>query len=456
MIKKKDYNRELQKLIPGGAHTYSRGSDQYPSNAPSILKKGKGVYVFDRNNVKYLDFGMGLRAINIGYAEDQIDNAAIRQIRFGNNLTRPSLVELDAAKNFVKIIKSADMVKFTKNGSTAVTAAIKLSRAYTGKKYILRCADHPFFSYDDWFIGSTKIKKGVPKEIQNLTKCFKFNDIDSLKQLFKKYKNQVACVVMEPASSYQCPYVNKNEKKGCCEKKYCERINHKNNFLKDVSRVCKKNNAVFILDEMITGFRWKLGGAQEMYGVKPDLSTFGKAISNGHSLAAICGKRKIMKLGSINRPGKERVFLLSTTFGGEMSSLAAFLQTLKFIKKKKVINHLWNIGYRLKKIFNNESKVFGLQNYIFLSGPSCLPILNTKNKKLKNCLKMKTLFMQEMIKNKILMPWISLSYRHTYKEIKMVKNALKKVLPIYKKALLDKSNKLISGNIIKPVFRKYN
>ena len=174
---KNKYTKSLLKVIPGGAHTYSRGADQYPFNAPPILSKGKGAYIFDQNNNVYLDYGMGLRSVNIGYSEKEINNAAIKQIYNGNNLTRPSLVELKSANLLTKIIKSADMVKFTKNGSTAVTAAVKLARAYTGKNIVLRCLDHAFFSYDDWFIGSTVVDRGIPRVISKMTINFIYNDI---------------------------------------------------------------------------------------------------------------------------------------------------------------------------------------------------------------------------------------------------------------------------------------
>src|SRR6185437_8532905 len=186
------YQDRLLKVIPGGAHTYSRGFDQYPANAPQILASGKGAYVLDPHGTRYLDYGMALRAVNIGYAEDEIDEAAFRQIRNGNNLTRPSLVELEAAERLVALIESADMVKFTKNGSTSVSAAVKLARAFTGRELVARCAEHPFFSYDDWFIGSTILTRGIPESVIEQTKLFRFNDIASLKELFARHPGQIA------------------------------------------------------------------------------------------------------------------------------------------------------------------------------------------------------------------------------------------------------------------------
>jgi len=234
-----NYQQRLLKAIPGGAHTYSRGYDQFPQNAPEILSHGKGAYVFDPQGNKYLDYGMGLRSVNIGYAEDDIDNAAIAQIKLGNSLTRPSLIELQAAELLIELIDSADMVKFTKNGSTAVTAAVKLSRAFTGREIVARCAQHPFFSFDDWFVGSTPITRGIPLDTLKKTKTFQYNDINSLNKLIIENPNQIACVVLEPAST-DCPSV-KEKTSGCCNKACCSNYNDSNkNYLQEVQDICKQ------------------------------------------------------------------------------------------------------------------------------------------------------------------------------------------------------------------------
>src|SRR6185437_15856884 len=162
-----------------------------------------------------------LRAVNIGYAEDEIDEAAFRQIRNGNNLTRPSLVELEAAERLVALIDSVDMVKFTKNGSTSVSAAVKLARAYTGRELVARCAEHPFFSYDDWFIGSTPITRGIPQETLSQTKLFRYNDIVSLESLLEQYPGKFACVVLE-AAALECPAIG-TDTSGCCGQAVCTR-----------------------------------------------------------------------------------------------------------------------------------------------------------------------------------------------------------------------------------------
>ena len=428
------YQDRLLKAIPGGAHTYSRGYDQYPANAPQILKRGKGAYIYDEKENEFLDYGMALRAVNLGYANEQVNQAAIRQIEYGNNLTKPSLIELEAAELLIDTIDSVDMVKFTKNGSTATTAAIKLARAYTGRELVARCAEHPFFSYDDWFIGSTPITKGIPqKDIEN-TKLFNYNDIASLEQLFLKYPDQIACVILEPAATEH----------------------PKDNFLHKVKELCHKNGAVFILDEMITGFRWDLKGAQHYYGIEADLCTFGKAMANGFSVAAVAGKREIMELGSIEFEGKERLFLLSTTHGAEMSGLGAFVETVKFIKENNVVEHLWQYGRDLITLMNDVAKNFDIDKNFVAGGIECSPYYLTFDKEGNNSLGLRTLFSQEMIKNGVMMPWIALSFAHGEKELTLTKSALGKTFEVYKKAVDEGYEKYLVGDVIKPVFRKFN
>ncbi|WP_149716950.1 glutamate-1-semialdehyde 2,1-aminomutase [Campylobacter concisus] len=428
------YQDRLLKAIPGGAHTYSRGFDQYPANAPQILKRGKGAYVYDENGREFLDYGMALRAVNLGYANEEINKAAIEQIEFGNNLTKPSMIELEAAELLIDMIDSVDMVKFTKNGSTATTAAIKLSRAYTGRELVARCAEHPFFSYDDWFIGSTQLTKGIPQKDTEGTKMFGYNNIESLERLFDEFPNQIACVILEPATTEH----------------------PKDNFLHKVRDLCHRNGAVFILDEMITGFRWHLKGAQYYYDIKPDLCTFGKAMANGFSVAAIAGKREIMQLGSIEFEGKERVFLLSTTHGAEMSGLGAFVAAMKFMKENNVVEYIWGYGTKLISMINELAKKYEIERNFVAGGIECSPYYLTFDKNGQNSLGLRTLFSQEMVKNGVLIPWVALSYAHGENELTKTKIALEKTFEVYKKAVDEGYEKYLVGNPIKPVFRRFN
>jgi glutamate-1-semialdehyde 2,1-aminomutase len=451
-----NYQERLLRAIPGGAHTYSRGFDQYPANAPHILKGGKGVETFDLEGNRFLDYGMALRAVNIGYAEEEIDNAAIEQIRLGNNLTRPSFIELEAAELLIGLIDSVEMVKFTKNGSSSVSAAVKLSRAYTGRDLVARCAQHPFFSYDDWFIGSTHIKRGIPEGVLAQTKIFQYNNLRSLEDLIAEFPDQIACVVMEPANT-ECPCIvgksNLIDDMSKCEaSSRCVR----GNFLLQVQELCKKNGIVFVIDEMITGFRWDLGGAQNRFGINPDLSTFGKAMANGYSVSCVAGKREIMELGSIEKVGEERVFLLSTTHGAEMSSLGAFIKTVEFMQKYNVIDHIWQYGQKLMQMMNATADSVGISRYFHVSGPACSPFYTTSDLNGNASLEFRTLFSQEMIKQGVLMPWIAIAYRHDEQTLSRTIYALEKTLAVYKKALEGRIENFLVGPSIKPVFRKYN
>jgi glutamate-1-semialdehyde 2,1-aminomutase len=428
------YQDRLQKVIPGGAHTYSRGADQFPANAPQILARGKGAYVYDDNGTRYLDYGMGLRAVNIGYAEDEIDEAAIREIRHGNNLTRPSLIELEAAEAFTRLIDSADMVKFTKNGSTSVSAAVKLARAFTGRDLVARCAEHPFFSYDDWFIGSTALTRGIPRSVIDQTKLFRFNDIASLQALFHQHPGKIACAVLEPAAT----------------------THPEGKFLHEVQALCRAHGAVMILDEMITGFRWHLKGAQHYYGLRPDLCTFGKAMANGYSVSCVAGRRDVMELGSIEFPGRERVFLLSTTHGAEMTGMGAFVATVKYLEREPVIEHLWRYGQQLIDLINGLAREFGVESSLKAAGIPCSPYYTTLDRQGKPSLELRTLFAQEMVRNGVLMPWIALSYRHRDEELSLTGNALRAALGVYSRGLEQSAAALLEGPSIKPVFRKFN
>ncbi len=429
-----NYSERLNEVIPGGAHTYSRGDDQYPWNAPQLFQRGEGAYLYTPEGSGFLDYGMALRAVTLGYGQKEIADAAIHEIMNGNNLTRASLTELQAAELLTDLIPSVDMVKFAKNGSNVTTAAVKIARACTGKKYIARCFEHPFFSFDDWFIGDTPLKKGIPEEFHKLTMNFHYNDIGSLAKLFDKYPGQIAGVILEPATS----------------------VHPEDNFLNKVKELCHKNGALFILDEMITGFRWHLQGAQVYYDVEPDLCTFGKGMANGFSVAALGGKREFMKIGGIKEEGAERVFLTSTTHGAEMCGLGAFIRTMEFYKSNNVIDHLWSYGEKLIDGMNNIARETGVQDYFEAYGIPCSPNYSAKDGEGNVSLAFRTLFSQEMIRDGLLMPWIAISYAHGEKELDRTLEAVRNSLQVYSRALEEGIEKYLIGPAIKPVFRTYN
>ena len=429
----KEYQEKAHRYIPAGAHTYSRADDGYPVNAPPVLERGKGVSVWDLEGNEFLDFGMALRAVTVGYDYERITNAAIAQIHNGNNLTRASKVEVEAAEALCNLIPWVEMVKFAKNGSTVTTAAIKLARAYTGKKYVARCAQHPFFSYDDWFIGDTIMDSGVPAENKALTLDFNFNDIESAARLFEKYPNDIAAFILEPATTEE----------------------PRDDFLGKLKSLCHKNGAVFILDEMITGFRWHIQGACKHYNIEPDLVTYGKGMANGFSVAALGGKREIMELGGIFHD-RERVFLISTTHGAEMAGMGALVETIKVYRELDVIGQMWKSGKKLIDGLNQIARELGIEQYFQVIGVPCSPNFVIKDKTGAASMEFRTLFLQEMIKQKVLMPWIAMSYSHQDAEIGFALEAGRKSLEIYRRALDEGIEKYLNGPAIKPVFRKKN
>lgn len=437
------YLERLNRAIPGGCHTYSKGSDQFPSSAPEILVSANGCNVLDDKGNSFIDYGMGLRSTVIGYADKEICEAAFKASMMGNNLTKPSILELEAAEKLIDIIPSAEMVKFAKNGSNVTTAAVKVARAYTGKKYVARCRQQPFFSFDDWFIGTTPVKRGVPEQHASLTLMFDYGDIKSLESLFED--KDIACVIMEPATT-QDPRKNEDGSEREC-------------FLKQVRNLCDRKNCLMILDEMITGFRYDIRGAGAYFGVTPDMSTFGKAMANGFSVAALTGKKEIMEVGSTNLPGAERTFLLSSTHGAEMSSLAAFLKTVEIMERDSVIPGIWKTGSEIIDFSNSLSRSLGLEKIFLFNGFSCSPNYMTTSESGVPDLFLRTFFQEKMLENGVMMPYVAVSHAHSKPEIiEKTKSALTETLREIKSTVESGRSfeEVLMGPSIKPVFRKFN
>jgi len=322
--KANELRRQFHEVIPGGGHTYAKGDDQYPEGMAPYIVRGSGSHVWDVDGNEFIEYGSGLRAVTLGHAFAPVVDAARRQLEFGVNFVRPAFIELECAEVFRELVPSAEMVKFCKDGSDATSGALKLARAFTGRDLVAVCANHPFFSVDDWFIGSSGMPGGIPEATRRMTVKFNYNDLASVDALFDRYPNQIAAIVLE-AEKDVAPVPG---------------------FFEGLRERCDRHGAVFILDEMITGFRWHKNGAQALYGIKPDLATFGKAMSNGFSVSALAGRRELMRLGGDNHD-KERVFLLSTTHGAETHGLAAAMATMKFYQTHPVIETLWQRGERL-------------------------------------------------------------------------------------------------------------
>lgn len=436
------YKEQVHDLIPGGAHTYTKGDDQFPQKAPAAIKYGKGVMVTDLDGNEFLDCSMGLTSVSLGHAFEPILQAVREELEKGVNFQRPSYIELEMAKEFLSLVSCHDMVKFAKNGSTVTTAAVKLARAYTGRNLIAFPSDHPFYSYDDWFIGSTACDKGVPEEIKNLSVTFKSCDIDSLKELFKRYPGQIAAVITEP------------EKLSCGPSCKCK--GDTGRYLEEAIKLSKNEGAIFILDEMVTGFKTDLPGSVSKYNLDPDMATWGKGIANGFSFCALTGKKKIMQLGGINREGEEKVFLMSTTHGAETHSLRAGIKTIEIFKKEKVIEHMRGIASSILDRSNKIINKHNLDKCVEVQGSNWMLGFIFKNSQYEIDPAFKTLFLQEMIANGVLFQGVFVPcYSHTMESVAQFEEAFEKACIVYKKAVDDGVKQYLTGPAVKPVFRKY-
>lgn len=423
----------IHRIIPGGAHTYAKGDDQFPEAYLPIMQRGEGCYAWDVDGNRYIEYGMGLRSVTLGHAYRPVIEAAYRQMKQGTNFTRPALIELEAAELFLNVVPGAEMVKFGKNGSDATTAALKLARAYTGRDMVAICKDHPFFSIDDWFIGSTEIDRGIPQAIKEQTVTFRYNDLPSLEQLFEEYPGQIACIFLEPEKGD--PPVD--------------------NFLHRAKDLCHKNGALFILDEMITGFRWHLGGAQTLYDIVPDLSTFGKAMGNGFAISALAGKREFMELGGLNDE-RERVFLLSTTHGAETHALAAFMAVVNAYEDFDVVGHLIQQGKRLKQGLDTSIQAHDLEGFVSVPGhPTCL-VCATADHGGPGSQPFRTLMLQEIMKRGVIAPNLVISFAHENQHVDQTIEVFDQAFATYRKALDEGIEKYLCGRSVQPVYRKWN
>lgn len=425
-------SRRAKDLIPGGCHTYAKGDDQFPEQAPPFITRGSGCHVWDLDGNEYIEYGMGLRAVTLGHAFPPVVEAVRKALDNGTNFTRPSPIEIECAETLQSLIPGAEMVKFCKDGSHAVDGAVRLARAYTGRDMIAICGDHPFFSTSDWFIGTTDMNAGIPDAIRNLVVKFSYNDLASLEGLFDKYHGQVACVVMEAARTDE----------------------PKQGYLEAVKALTHKHGAVLIFDEMITGFRWHLRGAQHVYGVTADLCTFGKALANGFSVSALAGRRELMRLGG-NEHDRERVFLLSTTHGAETHELAAALATMRVYLEDPVIDTLYARGDQLRTGLDKVIATSGVQGYVELVSRDCNLLFVTRDQDKRPSQSFRTLFMQELVRRGVLAPSFVVAYSHTHEDIDITVRALGDVLEIYRRALEDGPEALLLGRSVKPVFRRY-
>jgi glutamate-1-semialdehyde 2,1-aminomutase len=407
-----------EKSIPLGSQTFSKSRTQYPVGvSPLFINRANGTYVWDIDGNKYIDLVNSLAAITIGYKNKKIDNSVRKQMKKGSIFSLPGILEAEVAELIIETVPSAEMVRFAKNGSDVTTAAIRLSRAYTGKEEIAFCGYH---SWQDWYIGSTSMNKGVPKDVAKLSHRFIYNDIESLRKIFENRPNKIAAVILEPMTS-EYP---------------------KNNFLSEVKDLAKKNNSILIFDETITGYRYSIGGAQLEFNVTPDLTTLGKGIANGYPLSAIVGKREIMK-------EIENIFF-SGTFGGELLSLAAAKTVIQMHLNFDITGRITSVGSKialeLQKIINS----YKMEEFLHISGHSTWKFLNWEGNEKFNTQVIKTYFMQEMFKKGVLvLSTHNNSLSLTEKISEQVINIYGEVISGLSKSISDTS--LLSKLHVKPI-----
>lgn len=406
------------KSIPLGTQTFSKSKTQYPLGvSPFYIQKGKGSQVWDIDGNQYTDFICGLGSISLGYNDEDVMNAVKAQLEEGTIFSLPHPMEVLVAEKIKEMVPCAQMVRFGKNGSDATAGAVRVSRAFTKRDYVAVCGYH---GWQDWYIGSTQRNLGVPKATQELTLKFEYNNIESLDKLFKQYPDKIACIVME-AMNFEHP---------------------KEGFLQEVKDLCHKNGALFVIDEMVTGFRYSNGGAQEYFGVIPDLATLGKGMANGYAISAVCGRADVMQLF-------EDCFF-SFTFGGETLSLAASLATMTKYQTHPVVETMRKNG---QKILDNVSALIGkydINDVFQMGGLAQWTILNIKDTEKYNSWTIKTLYMQEMMKRGILtLGAHETSYAHSDADIDCLIKCYDEVFPILKEGI--RNNKILEMLDCKPL-----
>jgi glutamate-1-semialdehyde 2,1-aminomutase len=421
-------NERLHAAVPGGAHTYAKGEDQYPQDVAPVISHGRGAHIWDVDGNEYIEYGSGLRAVSLGHAYPRVVDAARRELDKGSNFVRPAVIELEAAERFLQNVPTADMVKFTKNGSDATTAAIRLARAATGHTLVALCRDHPFFSTDDWFIAGTPMSAGIPEQD---TVTFPYGDLEALSSVLHHFP--VACVILEPATQSEPPP----------------------GYLEGMRELATRHGVVLVFDEMITGFRWSEHGAQGVYGVTPDLSTFGKALGNGFAVSALVGKRELMERGGLRSP-HERVFLLSTTHGAETHALAAAIAVMDTYAEEGITERLHALGDRLAAGVRKAAANAGVADHVVVRGRASNLVFATLDADGRPSQDYRTLFLRQLLTGGVIGPSFVVSAALTDDDIDRTVDVVADACAIYREAL-DSGDPTpwMGGRPVKPVFRRY-
>lgn len=427
------FTSELEQLVPGGAHTYSRGRDQFPANSPNGIVRGEGARVWDIDGNCLIDWSMALTSVSLGHAFPEVNEAVIAAVKNGVSFQRPSQIERDAARVWLQTCGD-DMVKFARHGSVVTSAAVKLARAYTGRSKVAAAAEHPFFSFDDWFIGSTPCDFGIPDSIKQYTLRFSYDDIESLDALFRSNPDDIACVILEPVK-FDSPAPG---------------------YLEELQSLCKKQGAVLIFDEMVTGLKLACPGAQSFFGVRGDISTWGKGIGNGFAISALTGKGDIMRLGGLEPEGDRKLFLLSSTHGAESVGFAAMISTVEYIQRENVIPENWRRGELLQARLQEHISLSGLEHHLRVIGYPPLLQIAVEGTEGITAAELSTLLRQEMIARGVLFQSLFvMTPSHGESEISETVTAFAEACKVIRNAVeLGSIDGLLTGPPVKPVFRK--
>jgi len=413
---------QVLKLIPLGSQTFSKSLSSLPFGAaPYFVERATGSHFWDIDGNEYIDFTNGLCCVSLGYQDSDIDKAVREQMNNGVTFSLSHTLEGEVAKLLVEMIPCAEMVRFAKNGSDVTSAAIRLARAYTGRERIAVCGYH---GWHDWYIGSTSRNLGIPKVVKELTSTFQYNDLESLKELFLKYPNEFAAVILEPMNTTWPT----------------------NGFLEGVREISSNEGTLFVFDETITGFRYHIGGAQEYFNVIPDLSTFGKGIANGYPLSALVGQAKYMNT-------IEDIFF-SGTFGGETLSLAAAKAVLIKLKSQPVIETLRIKGQRILDGVSSIINSNNLNDVITITGHPSWSFIQFNNCSQYSSMELKTLFVQEVLKKGIYtLGSHNISYSHSNRDIDELLSCYDYVFKLISRAIQESSlYELLECKTLTPIF----
>jgi len=414
------YERAVKIMTPV-TQTLAKGPGQYVNGvAPKYVKRGKGARVWDVDDNEYLDYNMGIGPLSLGYCYPKVDEAIIEQLKDGITFSLMHHLEVTLSELIHQIIPNAEAIRISKTGADVTSAAIRVARAFTGRKKVLCCGYH---GWHDWYIGVTSRNSGVPEEIKNLTATFEYNNIESVKALLDE---DTACVILEPFI-FEAPT---------------------NDFLKELKTLCSSNGTLLIFDEMWTGFRIAMGGAQEYFNVKPDLACYSKAFANGMPISLLTGRKDVMDLFN------EDVFFF-TTFGGEALSLAAAIATIEEMIEKNVPAYLAEKGKLLKDGYNKICEDLGIQHYTKCVGYDCRSMI-TFDPSAGNPLELKSYVQQELIKRGILWSGFhNMCFSHSDEDINYTLKAYQEVLELLKTTLSENNiTASLKGKPVEAVFRK--